>query len=161
MIRSKVKHRSLILRVADAMGLTEAHGTQPSALPSDGAIDVQGFPEVSPGSAMALMMQMNPASVRTYADAVIGDLENCMSTFRVDGASVETVLECIHDLKNAIATIGSVQLIDACEAMRLDASRKMPPATLEARYRAVGNAAIHAVGSYMRKVTSTSGKSDP
>lgn len=163
--RPEGEHRSLILRVADALGLSRT----PDALADDSQTssvsDVRDLPKVAPHSTLALMVQMDPVVASTYAEAVIRDINNCISSFCVDQkkTSVETVLEQVHSLKNITAAIGSDQLISACEAMRLDVCRGTALDTIEARYRAVGTAAVQAVVGYVRLTVPTliEGNEDP
>ncbi|MCC4589636.1 hypothetical protein LL974_00655 [Xanthomonas campestris pv. cannae] len=108
-------------------------------------------PQVESGSTLDFMLStLSGEAAAAYVHAVISDIEACTEEGRVSaqGAGKEDLLERVHALKNAIAPIGSRQLLAACEQLRLDACHGTDRALLERRFQAVARAAVQLIVSF-------------
>ncbi|WP_250628603.1 hypothetical protein [Pinirhizobacter soli] len=114
-------------------------------------------PEVNPGSTLATMAALFPSSARTYANAVIHEMERCADPCFAGGESDDLglVLEKIHTLKNSLASTGSTELLRACEQLQLDAFRGCAPSALHRRYKAIANAGAKLVKKFKDSLPNT------
>ncbi|UYC11870.1 hypothetical protein [Xanthomonas sp. CFBP 8445] len=108
-------------------------------------------PQVESGSTLDFMLStLSGEAAAAYVHAVISDIEACAEEgyCSARGAGKEDLLERVHALKNAIAPIGSRQLLAACEQLRLDACHGTDRALLERRLQAVARAAVQLIAGF-------------
>lgn len=128
-------------------------GLAPLAVP--GSADQEGRashaqPQVEPGSTLDAMATLNPSSFANYTAAVLGEIRRCIDqcSIAAPGTSEQDMLEQIHALKNALATTGSGELLQACEQLRADTCLGVDRIIIDRRYRAVANAAAKLVKNF-------------
>lgn len=104
-------------------------------------------PQVDPDSALALMISMSSDDAANYIAAVKAEIRECIEDCRLGDPALPLahIHEQMHRLKNAIAPLGSQELLHACEQLRLDAIGAIGRPNLAARYKAIALAALHAV----------------
>ncbi|MDO0860595.1 hypothetical protein VDS34_17985 [Xanthomonas campestris pv. campestris] len=112
-----------------------------------------GQPKVEPGSTLDTMASLGANGAVEYAGAVVAEIDQIVSACTLANAAtpVESVLEQIHGLKNALAPIGSAELLAACEQLRRDASRA-DRISLELRFKALAKAAAILVKDFQSNV---------
>lgn len=107
-------------------------------------------PQVEPGSTLDAMATLNPGSIAGYAQAVLEEIERCVGacTIAAPGVNEPEIFEQIHALKNALASTGSAQLLEACEQLRSDTCNGVDRVMIERRFKAVANAAAKLVRNF-------------
>lgn len=107
-------------------------------------------PKVEYDSILAVMVSVNSDNAANYIAAVETELRICIDDCRLGEAALPLTMvhEQMHRLKNSIAPMGSPELFHACELLRLEAIGASGRSNLEARYKAIALAALHAVRKY-------------
>lgn len=149
--------RAVVAKLLQKLGLAQPAVARPAG--QEGRAP-HTQPQVEPGSTLDAMAALNPASVASYTDAVLGEIGRCIErcSIAAPGADESEILEQIHALKNALAPTGSPELLKACEQLRKDTCHGVDRVMIERRYKAVANAAAKLVRNFGE--TTTKGQGD-
>lgn len=124
--------------------------TAPEAPPPRAIVLANDQPKVEPGSMLAFIVKMSPASAEPYIDSVTAEIRRCLSECHFSDAELtrEAMLEHLHALKNSLAATGSTQLLSEYEKLHADVSIDGDRAAIQRRYVSIGESAINLITNF-------------
>lgn len=104
-------------------------------------------PKIARGSIIHFMMDTDQPSLKNFLKIIISQISFCIDDSNFD-ESPASINEKIHELKNALVPIGSIELLEACDQLRLESTDTINIGLLEKRYKSIAEAGLKLVKKY-------------